>query len=359
MSSSLPAFVGNQPKSSAQLQAWHALVEPEPVLEPELAIVDPHHHIYDNPARGSTYLLPDFLADLGEGHRVTHTVYVEAYGSMWRAHGPETMRPIGEVEFAAGLGAIADSGTYGSCRIAAGVVAHADLMLGDAVADVLDEALAAGRGRLRGVRYQLAYDAGKIGETMKYKSPPDRMADPQFRRGIAQLAPRGLHFEAWLFHHQLRELVALARAFPDTTIVLNHAGGLVGVEQFRHPRDMALTEWCAGLTELAALDNVVIKIGGLGMPVFGFGFEHGARPATSVELLPAWQPIIHECIERFGPQRCMFESNFPVDRQSCSYLALWNTYKRATVGLTAGERAWLFGDTARRVYRLDHSPGQP
>nr|WP_051235958.1 amidohydrolase family protein [Ottowia thiooxydans] len=335
------------------MQAWHKLAEPEPVLEPDLPIVDPHHHLYDDPARGSRYMLHDLLADIGQGHRITHTVYVEAYYSMWRQSGPEEMRPIGEIEFAAGLGAIGDSGTYGPCRIAAAMVGHADLMLGDAVGAVLDEELAAARGRLRGIRYQLAYDPGAIGSFIKHKSPPDRMADPQFRRGVAQLAPRGLHLESWLFHHQLRDLAELAKAFPQTTVVLNHAGGLIGVEQFRHRREEALAEWRAGLAALAALDNVVVKIGGLGMAVFGFGFEHGARPATSEELLPAWQPLILECVERFGADRCMFESNFPVDSQSCSYRALWNAYKRATAALPSGEREQLFSGTARRVYGLD------
>jgi L-fuconolactonase len=346
-------FNGNQPRSTAALEGWHARAVLEPVLEPELAIVDPHHHLYDDPARGSRYLLPDLLGDLGQGHRVTHTVYVEAYSSMWRAHGPEAMRPVGEIEFATGVGAVTDSGTYGPCRVAAAIVGHADLMLGDAVGPVLEEQLAAGRGRLRGIRYQLAYDPGVIGRYIKHRSPPDRLADEQFHRGFAQLAPRGLHFETWLFHHQLRDLATLAKDFPGTTVVLNHAGGLAGVEQFRERRGEALAEWRAGLSALAALDNVVVKIGGLGMPVFGFGFEQGARPATSDELLPAWQPLIDECIDRFGPGRCMFESNFPVDRQSCGYLALWNTFKRATAARSPADRERLFAGTARRVYRLD------
>ncbi|MBH1965873.1 MAG: amidohydrolase family protein [Comamonadaceae bacterium] len=352
MAASPQVFAGNQPKSTSELQAWHKLAEPEPVLEPDLPIVDPHHHLYEDPVRGSRYMLPDLLADIGQGHRITHTVYVEAYYSMWRQTGPEEMRPVGEIEFAAGLGAIGASGTYGPCQIAAAMVGHADLMLGEAVGAVLDEELIAGRGRLRGIRYQLAYDAGVIGSFIKHKSPPDRLADPQFRRGVAQLAPRGLHLESWLFHHQLKDLAELAKAFPETTVVLNHVGGLVGVEQFRDRREETLADWRAGLDALAALDNVVVKIGGLGMAVFGFGFEQAARPATSDELLPVWQPLIMECVERFGADRCMFESNFPVDSQSCSYRALWNTYKRATAGLSSSEREQLFSGTARRIYGL-------
>lgn len=346
-------FRGNQPRSSAELAAWHALAVPEPVLDPELAIVDAHHHLYDDPARGSRYLLPDLLSDLDSGHRVTATVYVEAYSSMWRARGPEPMRPVGEIEFAAGMGAIADSGIYGPCRVAAAIVGHVDLMLGDAVGAVLDEELAAGRGRLRGIRQQLAHDAGTVGRHVKHMPPRDRMNEPQFRRGLAQLVSRGLHFEAWLYHHQLRDLAALARALPDLTIVLNHAGGRIGVEELRAQSADVIAAWRADLEALAALDNVVLKIGGLGMAVFGFGFEQGARPATSDELLPAWQPLIAECIELFGPDRCMFESNFPVDRQSCSYRALWNAYKRATAALSPAERLALFSGTATRVYRID------
>jgi L-fuconolactonase len=347
------SFRGNQPRGTAALAQWHAQAESEPVLEPALQIVDPHHHLYDVPDAGNTYLLPDLLADMNGGHQVTATVYVEAYSSMWRARGSEVMRPVGEIEFAAGVGAIADSGTYGPCRVAAAIVGHADLMLGDAVGQVLDEQVIAGRGRLRGIRYQLAHDAGAIGQHMKHKRPPGTMADASFLRGMAQLAARGLHFEAWLFHHQLRELAALAQACPDTTIVLNHVGAPIGVQEYRGQRAQVLAEWRAGLMALAALDNVVVKIGGLGMPVFGFGFEQGARPAHSSELLPAWEPLIATCIELFGPQRCMFESNFPVDRQSCNYLALWNAFKLATVSLSVDDRNALFSGTARQLYRIE------
>jgi len=347
------SFQGNQPRSTAALAQWHALARSEPVLEPGLQIVDPHHHLYDDPMRGNHYLLPDLLADVTGGHRVTATVYVEAYSSMWRARGPEAMRPVGEIEFAAGIGAVADSGTYGPCRAAAAIVGHADLMLGDAVGEVLDEQVVAGRGRMRGIRYQLAHDAGVVGRFIKHKSPPGTMADPSFRRGMAQLASRGLHFEAWMLHHQLRELVALAQAFPETTVVLNHVGAPVGVGEYRARRAEVIAEWRTGMAALAALGNVVVKIGGMGMPVFGFGFERGARPAHSDELLPTWQPLILDCIELFGPRRCMFESNFPVDRQSCSYLAMWNAFKRATAALSADERNALFSGTAKRIYRID------
>ncbi|MDB5847979.1 MAG: amidohydrolase [Rhodoferax sp.] len=352
------AYRGNQPKSTQALAAWHGLAVREPVIEPALEIIDPHHHLYDDPPNGNHYLLPDLLADIGGGHNVVATIYVEAYGSMWRASGPDAMRPVGEVEFAAGMAAIGASAIYGPCAVAAGIVGHADLALGDPVRPVLEAQVHAGQGRLRGVRYQAASDTGHVGRFIKRRVPQFLLADATFRRGFAQLADFDLSFDAWLLHHQLDELQALAAAFPGTTIVLNHAGGLMNVAEHRDHYAENLARWRTSLRRLAAHDNVMLKIGGMGMAVFGFGFEQAARPAGSAALVQAWKPYIDTCIDSFGPRRCMFESNFPVDRQSCSYTALWNAFKLATADMAPAERGELFSGTARRVYRLPE-PASP
>jgi len=348
-------YQGNQPKPTIALQEWHARQISEPALEPTLLIIDPHHHLYDTGV-GSHYLLPDLLADINGGHNIAATVYVEAYSSMWRATGAKEMRPVGEVEFACGVSAVAASRIYGSCQVAAAIVAHADLTLGDGVAAVLEEELQAGRGRLRGVRYQAAYNDGLVGSYIKHKAPKHMLADSKFKKGFAHLSRFGLSFDAWLLHTQLEDLIELAESFPNTTIVLNHLGGVIGVAEFYGRRELIFAQWRTSLAKLARCENVVVKIGGMGMPLFGFGFEQHENPARSLSLMQAWKPYIDVCIDLFGPSRCMFESNFPVDKQSCGYNELWNAFKLATTSYSIEERKNLFSGTASRVYEIPLPP---
>ncbi|OZI77703.1 amidohydrolase family protein [Bordetella genomosp. 12] len=346
-----PAYIGNQPRNSADLGRWLGRRAREAALEPELPIIDAHHHLWDFPAVGNRYLLPDYLADVQGGHNIVASVYVEA-AAMWRADGPEALRPVGEVEFAAGMAAMADSGTYGPCRIAAAIVAHADLRLGAQVREVLLAQQAAAGGRLRGIRHQVAHATGAVGKYIKHPVDADLMYQAGFRAGVAQLAPLGLSFDAWLYHPQLAGLRDLARAFPDTVIVLNHVGGVLGVDAYAGRQAQAFAQWSEQMAALADCPNVVVKLGGMGMPVFGFGFETGDGPPTSAQLAERWQPYIERCIGLFGAQRCLFESNFPVDRQSCDYNALWNAFKLATQSLPSADRRAVFMETARRVYRI-------
>lgn len=346
------AFRGNNPRDTAALRAWHAAAPHEEALEPGLPIVDTHHHLYGRAGDALHYRLEDLREDMPGGHNLLATVYVAAYFSGWRTSGPQQMRPVGEVEFIAGLTRDPIPHRYGSCQLAAGIVSYADLCLGDEVVAVLEAQQAAGDGRLRGVRHQAARVGGVVGSLLAHPPEWQLLANPAFRRGAAQLARHGLSFDAWVYHPQLPELVAFADALPQLPIVVNHAGGLIGVAEFRQDREAALAQWRAGLRALALRPNVSIKIGGLGLPLLGFGFEHGERPASSRQLARAWQPTIDACIEAFGPARCLFESNFPVDKQSCSYTALWNACKLATRALSPDERSDLFHRTASRVYRL-------
>jgi predicted TIM-barrel fold metal-dependent hydrolase len=320
----------------------------EEILEPQRPICDPHHHLWDHPGR--RYLIDELLADTGSGHNVVATVFVECM-SMYRASGPPEMRPVGETEFVNGVAAMSASGGFGSTRVAAGIVSFADLALGERIGAVLDAHLAASP-RFRGIRHAAGWDASDQIRNSHTNPPPGLYADPRFRRGFAELAPRGLSFDAWLYHPQLPELTDLAKAFPDTTIILDHFGGPLGIGPYAGRRAEVFAAWKGAIRALADCPNVVVKLGGLVMPLNGFGFHKREQPIGSIELAEATRDWYRHTIECFGVERCMFESNFPVDKISASYRVLWNSFKRIAAGFSAAERSALFHDTAVRVYRL-------
>ena len=322
----------------------------EEILEPELPIIDPHHHLLDRPVHG-TYLMPDLLADLASGHKLLATVFVE-WMSMYRADGPVELRPVGEVEFANGAAAMSASGNYGKALACAGIVGHADLTLGSAVAPVLEAMIAAGGGRFRGVRLITASDPQQPLWGSAVVRPQGLLQGRQVREGFAQLAPLGLSFDAFMFHPQLGDLVDLARAFPDTQICLDHVGAPIGVGRFQGKRDEVFADWSQRIKELAACPNVHVKLGGMGMKLFGFDFHEGENAPSSEQLATAWRPYVETCIEAFGTKRAMFESNFPVDKVSYGYEVYWNACKRLAKGLSTAEKADLFHGTASRFYRL-------
>ncbi len=333
---------------------WLDLVR-EDVIDPALPICDPHHHLWDHP--GSRYLLDELLADTGAAdaqatqHNVCSTVFVEC-ASMYRADGPEALRCVGETEFVQGVAAMSASGRYGPVRACAGIVSLADLCLGTAVRPVLDAHIAAAPNRFRGIRHATSWHASPDIRNAHTRPTDGLMNDATFRAGFAQLAPLGLSFDAWLFHPQIPELTSLARAFPETSIILDHFGGPLGIGPYAGDADAVFADWRRAIDDLATCPNVVVKIGGINMPVNGFDWHKRAMPPTSAELAAATQRYYLHTIERFGPQRCMFESNFPVDKVSCSYTVLWNSFKRLADGFSASEKAALFHDTAARVYRL-------
>ncbi len=351
----LASYRGSMPRSTEELLAWHGKAQKEEALEPDLPIVDPHHHLFGNDTDSHYYRLSDLERDLTGGHRIVGTVYVEAYGAGWRKIGPQALRPVGEVERIVEICATPLATRYGPCTVAAGIVAHADLTLGHAVTEVLEAHAAAAQGRLRGVRQLAARDDGLVGRFIKELPRQHLLMNPDFRIGLSQLKKHGLSFDVWVYHHQLHELIDLADSAPETPIVLDHVGGLIGVGEFRSDRAAVVAQWKNDLRKLAERPNVYVKVGGMSMPVFGFGFEQRERPATSAELAQAWQPLIDTCIDTFGTRRCMFESNFPVDNQSCGYTELWNAFKLATRSLSPDERNDLFYRTACQVYRLPES----
>ncbi len=329
---------------------WLALTE-EAALEPELTICDPHHHFWDfRTARipYQRYLLHELMADVGRGHDVRSTVFIEAR-AMYRPAGPMEMRPVQEVEFVQGLAAASASGLYGPCRAAAAIVGHADLKLGDRVKPVLEALRAASPNRFRGIRHTVTWDPRPEVENREQQGT---LASAEYRAGAKVLAGMGLSLDTGVCFPQLPELADFARAVPDLTIVLNHLGGLTRVGAFAERPDEVLATWRGGIAAVAACPNVNLKLGGIGMPRVGFDWHTRDKPIGSEELALSMAPLMSYCIEKFGPDRCMFESNFPVDKVSFSHHVLFNGFKRFSKGYSAAERAALFHDTAVRAYRI-------
>jgi L-fuconolactonase len=316
----------------------------EAILEPELPIVDPHHHLWDHP--GSRYLLEELLADVESGHNIIATIFIQC-GSGYRTSGPEEMRAIGESEFVRAIAEEADRRRTRT-KICAGIVSFADLRLPNVDA-VLEGQIAAAGGRFRGIRQIAAHDPAIVGAS-SYVPPPGLMDDPAFRRGLKRLPAHGLTFEAWIYHPQIKSLTEVARECPDVPIVLNHFGGPLGVGPYK--RAEVFPQWRADIEALAACPNVYVKLGGLAMIVNAFDFHLAPLPPSSGEMAAAWRPYVETCIEAFGARRAMFESNFPVDKGACSYPVLWNAFKRLAAGASASEKSDLFAGTASRFYRL-------
>lgn len=329
-------------------EAWLQLTKEE-AIDPDLPICDSHHHLWDGPGDRGRYLVDDFLKDASGGHRIVKTVSVEC-GNMYRTEGPESMKPVGETEFVERLVSRSPYGQSGGPHVGVAFVPFVDLTVGTAAAPVIEAHIAAGKGRVRGVRQSCTWDTDP--SIISLAKGKEMMWDSGFRDGFALLAQYGLTFDAWQYYSQLLELADLARAYPDTTIIVNHAGGPLGIGRYAGKSREVQQEWKRGMLELASCPNVAVKLGGLGMPRCGFGWHEGAKPPSSAELAEATKPYFHFCMEVFGVERCMFESNFPVDRVSYSYTLLWNAFKRLCEGASVVERVALFHDTAIRTYRL-------
>ena len=332
---------------------WLALTVEE-TLEPDLPICDPHHHLWEFKTEYTQprYLLDEILEDLYAGHNVVSTVFIEC-GAMFKTDGPEAMKPLGETEFVRGIAAMSASGLYGDSRVAKGIIGTTDLKIGDAAADVLDAQIEAGGGRFKGIRLGMAWDKHDEVENHRTNPPGDLVLRDEFRTGFKHLRPRNLSYEAWCYHPQIPDVTDLARAFPDTIIILDHFGGPIGIGPYAGKSDEVYAAWRASVDELATCQNVVAKLGGINMEVNGFAWHEKPKPPTSQALLDATRPYYEYTIEKFGADRCMFESNFPVDKLSCSYNVLWNSFKLLTAGCSANEKAKLHHDTAARTYKLD------
>lgn len=327
---------------------WLARVD-EPAIDPQLVIVDAHHHLWDRPE--NRYLLDDYLDDIDSGHKVVASVYVQCR-SMFNMDRPDSFQCVGEVEFANGIAALSASGLYGAPRLCSAIVAGADLRLGEAVAPVLEEMLERAGPRLQGIRNTTAWHADPLVVSNPNPPAPGILADPYFRKGVSCLKDYDLVLDVWGYHTQLEEVLQLARSFPDQVIVLDHVGGPVGVGPYAGRRDEVFADWSRLICQLANCPNVLVKLGGLGMNVGGFALHTQALPPDSDTLAALWRPYILHCIETFGVERCMFESNFPVDKGMYSYGVMWNAFKKITADFTAGEKRFLFNQTAAYTYNL-------
>jgi len=330
---------------------WLALRQEE-AIEPDIPIIDAHHHLWDR--SGQRYLFDDFLRDAGGGHDIRASVHVQCR-SMYRVEGDPLLHSVGETEFVNGVAARSASGIYGEMRACAAIVGFADPMLGDALAPVLEAHIAAAPDRFRGVRATVAaHDSPGIAASFG-RVPTGKMMDSAFRQGFALLSRYGLSYDAWAFFTQLGDVLDLAKSFPDTPIVVNHVGGVLGIGPYRGKQAEVFAEWRRSIQRLARCPNVSIKLGGLGMFNTGFDLDKQALPPGSLELAEIWRPYIETCVEAFGAERSMFESNFPVDKSSCSYTVLWNAFKHIVAGATRKEKELLFGGTAARIYRLENA----
>jgi L-fuconolactonase len=317
----------------------------EPLLEPELPIVDPHHHLWTRD--GNVYLLLELLADIASGHNVVATVFEECH-SMYRATGPDEEKSIGETEFVSGVAAMGASGTFGAAKICARMVGRVDLMLGSRARSLLERHMLASGGRFAGIRQSTAWDASD--RIHKVVPTPGMLLDPTFRAGFAALSALGLVFDAWVYHPQLAEVADLAAAFPTTQIVLNHVGSPILGGPYAADRDKVFADWRAGMANLANHQNVTVKLGALPIRLPGASTAAKDTPPSSEEVATAWRPWLETSIELFGADRCMFESNFPVQKRWCSYQVVWNAFKRLAANASATEKAALFAGTAARVY---------
>jgi L-fuconolactonase len=316
---------------------------PESVLDPDLPIVDAHHHLWPSGYR-IPYDLAAMTADLGRGHNIVATVFVECMTS-FRTDGDDALKPVGETDFV--VQATKES------TVASGIVGWADLMRPRDVGRTLDGHIEAGCGRFRGVRFNVVWHEAHSSTAHAGRATvPQMLLDENYRAGLREVARRGLTYDVWLYHPQLGELADTLDALPDLSFIVNHLGGPVPDEATPASRAAVFEHWQRGLVDIAQRPNVVLKVGGVGMPIYGFGFTDAARP-TSPELAAAWRPYVEAAIDALGTDRCMFESNFPVDKQSFSYDSLWNAYKLLTAGYSQDERSMLFAGTAARVYRLN------
>jgi len=317
----------------------------ESVLEPGLPIIDPHHHLWIRD--GNVYLLPDLLKDIASGHNVIATVFEECH-SMYRPSAPIEEQSLGETEFVTGVAAMAESGTFGTVKVCARMIGRVDLTPGHRARPLLERHMIASGGRFAGIRQSTAWDASD--RIHKVVPTPGMLLDTTFRAGFAALAALGLVFDAWVYHPQLSEVGDLAASFPNTRIVLNHVGSPILGGPYAADRSKVFADWKAGMAALSKHHNVTVKLGALPIRLPGVSTVSKDSPPSSEEVATAWRPWLETSIELFGADRCMFESNFPVQKRWCSYQVVWNAFKRIAANASASDKAALFAGTAARVY---------
>jgi len=329
-------------------QEWLSQLK-EDAIDPAMPIIDPHHHLWSR--AGAHYMTDEVLSDMRSGHHIAQTVYIDCR-SMYRQSGPEHLKPLGEVEFANGIAAISASGFWGDAKLCEGIVGHCDLRGGALALDLLERSIAVAGHRYKGIRQVAAWVNDPLVSKPIATRPPALLLNTQFRQGFQLLAKLNLSFDAFVFHTQLFELLDLAQTSLNTPIVIDHVGGPIGIGSFANQRNEVFEQWKSGMKALAGLDRVYVKLSGFGMLLPGFKLNEREKPATSTELAALWRPYMETCIELFGTNRCMFASNFPPDKGVCSYVTLWNAFKKMVSNYSETEKKQLFHDTAKDFYRL-------
>lgn len=332
---------------SAPDDVWLATLQEE-VLEPDLPIIDPHHHLWLR--NGYTYLIPELAADLASGHNIVASVFAECH-SMYRVGGPDEQRSLGETEFVRGQAAMSASGEFGSTRACDVMFGNVDLTLGTAAAPILEQHIEASGGRFRGVRLSSGWHAdAKIGNVAAH---PHLLLDPRVNDAVAIIDRLGLSLDCWLYHPQLDEVAQLADAYPGLTIILNHVGSPILGGPYRGKTDEVFEEWKAAIGRVSQRGNVFVKLGALPIRMPSYDGDR-SLPPDSEEVAAAWRPWMETCIDAFGPARSMYESNFPVQKRWCSYQVCWNAFKRISAGASAAEKTDLFFGAAARAYRIEN-----
>ena len=323
----------------------------EAALEPDLPIIDTHQHFYDG-WRGRFYTEDDLHADVTSGHNVVATVFMQVTGFNYRKDGDPHYASVGETEYAGVIGRRGDEGDFGGVRLCAGIVAHAELSLGSRVRPILEAHMEAGQGHLRGIREPLAWDVDEKLVPEAGVDKRERMLDPLFQEGVAQLAPLGLSMDVMVYYPQIAEFRQLAKRFPNIIFVINHFGGPLHIGRYADDRARRFSEWASAMRTLAELPNVNVKLGGIGMKYCGFDFADRPLPPSSEALAEAWRPYALTVVDTFGATRCMFESNYPIDKGTARYVVLINTFKRIFKAASDTEKSDIFSRTASRVYRI-------
>ncbi|MFK7753138.1 MAG: amidohydrolase [Sedimentitalea sp.] len=322
---------------------WLGLVQ-EPILDPTREIVDPHHHLWVHGDNDAVYELDELARDTSAGHNVVQTMFIECR-SYYDLAAPPHLQSVGETRQVTAMAQSAKGAKI------AGIIAQADLRLPQ-LDDVLTAHIDAGQGLVRGIRHSGACDPEPDRLMIPGRGTPGLYHDADFRRGLARLGARGLTYDTWHYHHQNTDFIDLAKAVPDTALVLDHFGTPLGVGRFEGQREDIFDQWRRDMDALSQCPNVHAKLGGFNMPDNGWRWDRRALPPSSDEMVDSQGKWYNHMIGCFGPERCMFESNFPVDRVSISYAVLWNAFKKIAAPFDDPAKSNLFSQTARRVYGL-------
>ena len=333
-------------------QEWLNQLIEDPIL-PNIPIIDPHHHLWD--VGFGRYYIEELLEDINSsGHNILSTVYIMSSSNtkIYSKDGLEEFKPLTEIEFATSEGKRADLIPNNRVKVNASIVGSVDLTYGNKLKPVLEKAVNISEGRLKGIRMLLASHTDPRISSGAVKSDLGLMLHPNFIDGAKCIQDANLSLDFWIYHTQLNEMEKIARALPDLTIILNHIGGPIHLGEYEGKQAATHREWRSAMMRLSRIPNINVKLGGLGMAVNGAKFHNSKFPPNSVQLSDVWKPWIYETIDMFGFDRCMFESNFPVDKGSCSYGALWNAFKILAKDMSDDEINKLFSKNAAKIYKI-------